>query len=210
MSSPGVKVCGVTRVEDARLAVQLGAELIGLNFWPGSPRFLSMEAAIPIAAAVGGRARLVGVWVDPSRQEVAAKAKTLSLDLFQFHGAEDPLSVDWFPGRVIQAIRVGPGLRSASLDRYAQAWGFLFDCAPPGVYGGTGESWSYERIAGLETSKPVMLAGGLAPENVARAIARSGADLVDVCSGVEVTPGIKDPDLLRRFFKEVRNVQTRD
>ena len=140
MSPPGVKVCGVTRVADARLAVELGAEFIGLNFWPGSPRFLSKEAAMPIAAAVGGRARLVGVWVDPSREEVAATAKSLSLDLFQFHGAENPLAIDWFPERVIQAIRVSPDLESASLDKYARAWGFLFDCAPPGIYGGTGKS----------------------------------------------------------------------
>lgn len=210
MSSPGIKICGVTRVEDARLAVELGAEFIGLNFWPRSPRFLSVEAAKPIAAAVAGQARLVGVWVDPSPAEVASMAEILSLDLFQFHGDGDPRAIDWFPERVIQAIRVGPDVESINLDKYGRAWGFLIDCAPPGVYGGTGESWSYERIAGLETSKPVLLAGGLDPENVAVAIAESGVDLVDVCSGVEAAPGIKDPDLLERFFKEVRNVQTRD
>ena len=206
ISSTGVKICGVTRVEDARLAVELGAEFIGLNFWPRSPRFLSAEAAIPIANAVAGRACLVGVWVDPSRKEVEAMAKAVSLDLFQIHGDDKPLAIDWFPERVIKAFRVRPDLESIDLDRYGQAWGFLFDCAPPGVYGGTGESWSYERIADVDTSKPVMLAGGLAPENVAAAIEQSGADLVDVCSGVEAAPGIKDPDLLERFFKEVRNV----
>ena len=210
MSSPGIKICGVTRVEDARLAVELGAEFIGLNFWPRSPRFLSVEAAMPIAAAVAGRTRLVGVWVDPSREEVASISETLSLDLFQFHGDQDPRAINWFPERVIKAVRVGPDLESVRLDQYGQAWGFLLDCAPPGVYGGTGESWSYERIAGLETSKPVLLAGGLDPENVAAAIAESGVDLVDVCSGVEAAPGIKDPDLLKRFIREVRNVQTRD
>jgi len=210
MRPPGIKICGVTRVEDARLAVELGAELIGLNFWPQSPRFLSVEEARPIVEVVQGRVRLVGVWVNPTREEVAATARDLSLDLLQFHGDDDPAAIDWFPDRVIKAVRLGPDPASVRLDRYERAWGFLFDCAPVGVYGGTGKSWSYERIASLETSKPVLLAGGLGPENVAAAVVQSGADFVDVCSGVEAAPGIKDPDLLEEFFKEVRNVQTRD
>jgi len=146
---------------------------------------------------------------DPSRF-LSHLDDDLSLDLLQFHGDDDPATSDWFPDRVIQAIRLGPELESVRLGRYDQAWGFLVDCAPSGVYGGTGKSWSYERIAHLETSKPVLLAGGLRPENVGTAIVQSGAELVDVCSGVEAAPGIKDPDLLERFFKEVRNAQTRD
>ena len=133
MSVPGVKICGVTRAEDAHLAVELGADFIGLNFWPRSPRFVTAATAEEIATAVAGRALLVGVWVDPSREEVVARAKSLSLDLFQFHGTENSLAVGWFPERVIQAIRVNPDLESASLDKYARAWGFLFDCAPPGI-----------------------------------------------------------------------------
>jgi phosphoribosylanthranilate isomerase len=159
---------------------------------------------------IKGRARSVGLWVSPVREEVAALDEYLSLDLLQFHGDEEPAAADWFPDRVIQAIRLGPDRESVRLEGYDSAWGFLFDCAPPGVYGGSGKSWSYERIAHLEASKPVLLAGGLDPENVASAIIRSGADFVDVCSGVEASPGIKDPDLLARFFKEVRNAQTRD
>lgn len=210
MKRPGVKICGVTRVEDARLAVEMGAELIGLNFWPQSPRFLSLEAARPIVEEIVGQARSVGVWVNPTRREVTALDEDLSLDLLQFHGDQDPAAVDWFPDRVIKAIRVGPDLDTDRLGEYPRAWGFLFDCAPSGVYGGTGISWSYERIAELQSSKPVLLAGGLDPDNVGAAVVESGADFVDVCSGVEAAPGIKDPDLLQRFIREVRNVQTRD
>ena len=210
MRHPGVKICGVTRVQDARLAVDLGADLIGLNFWPRSPRFVPIELARPIVDAVRGRALTVGVWVNPTREKVVEIDEELSLDLHQFHGDEEPAACSWFPDRVIRAIRLAPDWDAISLDEYDRVWGFLFDCAPSDVHGGTGISWSYERIANLETSKPVLLAGGLGPENVAAAIARSGADIVDVCSGVEAVPGTKDPDLLERFLREVRNVQTRD
>ncbi len=205
----GVKVCGVTRVEDAMLAVELGADFIGLNFWPRSPRYLTLEAARPIVEAVRGPTSLVGVWVDPDRHEVASVDLELQLDLLQFHGDLEPGSVSWFPGRVIKALRVDPDFGENSLLQFDEAWGFLFDRAPAGVFGGTGESWSYERIADLETPKPVLLAGGLNPTNVAAAIAASGADIVDVCSGVEVRPGIKDRALLVRFMEEVGNAKDR-
>ena len=208
--APGVKVCGVTRVEDAALAVELGADFVGLNFWPRSPRYLTPEAARPIVEAVRGRTRVVGVWVDPDRQEVQSVDDALRLDLLQFHGDRVPGSVSWFPERVIKALRVGADFSEDDLCQFDQAWGFLFDHAPAGVFGGTGESWSYERIADLETPKPVLLAGGLNAENVVAAITASGADIVDVCSGVEISPGIKDRALLVRFMDEVGNVKDRD
>lgn len=210
MTSPKVKICGVTRVEDAELAVEEGAEYVGLNFWPRSSRFLTLELARPIAEAIAGKTKLVGVWVDPDREEVANFAATLSLDLFQFHGDREPTSVSWFPGQVIKALHAGADFDGGDLERFEDAWGFLVDCAPAGIFGGTGRSWSYERIAVLETPKPVMLAGGLDPDNVARALVASGAGIVDVCSGVEAEPGVKDPELLKRFIREVRNVKSRE
>lgn len=210
MTPPRVKICGVTRVQDALLAVDQGAEFVGLNFWPRSPRYLTLEAARPIAEAIGGKTRLVGVWVDPDRDQAATFGSELGLDLYQFHGDEEPASVGWFPGRVIKALRVGAGFDGGQLGRFEEAWGFLFDCAPAGTFGGTGRSWSYDRIAVLETPKPILLAGGLNPGNVARAVAASGADIVDVCSGIEAGPGIKDSELLEQFFREVRNVESRE
>lgn len=208
MSRAGIKICGITRSEDARLAVDLGADYLGLNFWPRSPRFVSRRQALRVVEAVRGQVRLVGLWVAPTHQEVAAVDKELGLDLLQFHGQESPDALDWFPDRVIQAIRIDPTSATVQLDEYERAWGFLFDCAPVGEFGGTGKSWPYERIAHLETAKPVLLAGGLSPDNVATAITRSGADIVDVCSGVESGPGIKDPGLLERFIREVHHART--
>ena len=210
MSRVGIKICGITRSEDARLAVGLGADYLGLNFWPRSPRFISRSQALRIVEAVRGQVRLVGLWVAPTQQEVAAVDQELGLDLLQFHGHESPEALEWFPDRVVQAIRIDPDSASIQLDEYGRAWGFLFDCAPVGEFGGTGKSWPYERIANLETAKPVLLAGGLSPNNVATAINRSGADIVDVCSGVESVPGIKDPGLLQQFIREVRHAKTED
>jgi len=200
-----VKICGITRARDARLAVDLGAEFVGLNFWPGSPRCLSIDDAAPIVEAVRGQATLVGVWVDAPPDQVSSTVESLGLDLLQFHGDEGPDSLEAFSGRVIKAFRVGSQFDPARLASYESAWGFLFDCARPGQYGGTGLAWPYERIAGLKTTKPVMVAGGLGSHNVVEAVRRSGADIVDVCSGVEKRPGIKDETRMRRFFEEVHN-----
>lgn len=210
MTSPKVKICGVRQVEDAELAVAEGAEFVGLNFWPQSSRYLSLETARPIAEAIAGKTTLVGVWVDPDRDEVETFASQLGLDLFQFHGDGEPTSTSWFPGRVIKAMSIGADFDDSNLEEFADAWGFLVDCAPAGVFGGTGRAWPYERIAVLETLKPVLLAGGLDTENVARALVASGADIADVCSGVEAKPGVKDPELLKRFIREVRNVEIRE
>ncbi len=208
MTRPGVKICGVTRVEDALLAVELGAQLIGLNFWPRSPRFLTVSEARRIVVAISGRARIVGLWVDPQRQQLQAAVRELSLDLIQIHGQTSAAVVDWLPDRVIRALKIDAQGPLPSPTPGERVWGYLFDCAPVGVYGGTGVPWSYERIASLETGKPVMVAGGLHPGNVAHALKVSGADYADVCSGVESAPGIKEPELMRQFIREVQNVQT--
>lgn len=208
MSSVAVKICGITRVVDARLAVDLGACYLGLNFWPRSPRFVTSETALEIAAAVRGEVQLVGVWVAPERAAVEATVEAVGLDLLQFHDATDPRAPGWFPHRVIQALRPIGDFDHAVLEQYGEVWGFLFDPAPAGVHGGSGRSWAYERIANLATTKPVLLAGGLGPGNVADAVRRSRARIVDVCSGVEAAPGVKDARLMEKFFLEVQNAQS--
>lgn len=197
-----VKICGVTRVEDAILAVDLGATLLGLNFWPRSPRYLEIERAREIADAVRGRVRLVGVFVDAPRAEVEEVDRALGLDLIQFHGDEGPGFVEAWGERAIKVFRLNGPPRAEDLDAYRRVWGFLFDVRHPD-YGGTGVAWEYATLAGLGAARPFLVAGGIGPDNARRALADSGARGIDVCSGVESAPGIKDPHRLQRLFSEV-------
>ena len=205
-----IKVCGVTRVDDANAAVDFGVDYLGLNFWPGSPRCVDVHAASRIAAAVIGQVSLVGLWVDPTIDEMESVARVVDLDYFQIHGQESPELIDRFAEKTIKAFRVVEEFGSEDLRPSARVWGFLFDCAPAGSHGGSGRSWPYERIAHLKPARPAFVAGGLTPSNVGRAVRKSGLTRVDVCSGVESQPGIKDRELLKRFVEEVRNVSQKD
>lgn len=197
---PLIKICGITRREDAVLAAELGADLIGLNFWPGSPRRVSVEEARRITGALDGRTRVVGVFVDAPRLEIAATAEAVGLDLVQFHGDEPPESVAAFGVLALKAFRVAGSIEPAALAAHPDAWGFLFDVHRAGRYGGTGEAWDWARIAALVDRRPRLVAGGIRPDNARRAIAESRASGIDVCSGVEARPGVKDPALLRSLF----------
>jgi len=208
--APKVKICGVTTPADARLAVELGADLIGLNFHAPSPRCVTPSQGRDIASAVAGRAKVVGVFVNRPTEELKGIVETVPLDLIQFHGDEGPEEIEPWGRRALKVFRIGDSFEPDRLARYPGVWGFLFDCRDEEVYGGSGRSWNYDTIAGLDArGKPVLLAGGLKPENVRAALQRSGADGVDVCSGVEKAPGVKDAELLRWFFREV-NHETRE
>jgi phosphoribosylanthranilate isomerase len=218
VSRPLVKVCGVTSAGDAIAAVELGADLVGLNFHPPSPRFVATERAAEIAAAVrraaAGRAearpvRLIGVFVDLPRREVLAIDAAVGLDLVQLHGDETADEVAAFGGRALQVFRLPPAAAppaaelAARLAAHPAAWGFLFDVRHESLYGGTGESWRWSAVAGLRDPRPRLVAGGIGPENVRRALAESGATGVDVCSGVESAPGVKDRGRMERLFAEL-------
>lgn len=208
---PQVKVCGITSVHDARLAVEMGAAYLGLNFYAGSPRFLSIERARGIADAVEGRALLVGVFVNAPAPQVGDIAGAVGLDLLQFHGDESPEMIAPFAGRAIKAFRGTTG----EADCFPEAWGFLFDAPKPAAsssspLGGTGRAWDYSSLAPLVSRvgfRPVFVAGGIGPDNVLAALAQSGASFVDVCSRVECSPGVKDPDLLSRLFSEIASYE---
>lgn len=202
-SQPAVKICGVTRVEDAERAVALGASYLGLNFHPPSPRYLEPEAARRIADAVRGRAELVGVFVNRPPAALEEIGQRVGLDLYQLHGDESPEQVGALASRAIKAFRIGPDWSAEELDAYRGVWGFLLEQRHPRLYGGAGESWDYRRIGQVRTDKPVFVAGGIGPENARRAWSESGAWGVDVCSGVESEPGLKDPALLTRLFEEL-------
>ncbi|HLX08004.1 MAG TPA: phosphoribosylanthranilate isomerase [Thermoanaerobaculia bacterium] len=222
-----VKICGVTDVAGALLSAELGADYLGLNFWPGSPRCLGVQQAREIAMAVRAaapRVSLVGVFVNPDAAAVEATAAAVGLDLVQFSGDEPPAVVRQFAARALKALRAPD---AAAALAYGDCWGLLLD-SPAGAvlpgellagqaYGGTGRAWDYAAgvaaISGRAAGEPggevrrLFLAGGLGPANVRRVVASLRPFAVDVCSGVEAAPGRKDPRLLRQLFEEVRNGQ---
>lgn len=198
MSRPRVKICGVTRVADAELAVDLGADFLGLNFYPASPRCIDLATAGRIAAAVAGRARLVGVTVNAPARRIEELLRLV--ELIQFHGEEGPEILRPWAARAIKVLR--PEAEEPDpAGRYPDVWGFLLEPRRPG-YGGSGQPWDYAAAARPDTTRPVFVAGGITPENVRAAAA--GAWGVDVCSGVESKPGVKDAGRMKRLFSELR------
>ena len=198
-----VKICGVVDPENARVAAEMGADFLGLNFYPRSPRYVEVERAREIASAVQGtEVKLVGVFVNRPAREVEEIESEVGLDLLQFSGDEAPGDVPW-PGRSIKAFRGMDGTRG-----WEDAWAWLFDAPHGSLYGGTGMAWNFQDVAGIAGERRVFVAGGLGPDNVRQAIEASRPFAVDVCSRVESAPGIKDPELLLRLFQEVRNAQS--
>lgn len=199
-----IKICGVTRVEDALAAVALGADMIGLNFYPPSPRSLTLEHAQEIRRAIGRRCEVVGVFVNAEREYIAERLGALGLDLIQFHGDESEAALAGWPVRVIRAIRL-KGEPTAELIARTRADYVLLDTFHPQLFGGTGKTRELDGLKGRELSR-IFISGGLTPENVAAAAAlRPYA--VDVASGVESAPGIKDPLKLRSFIVNAKSTR---
>ena len=202
-----VKICGITNLEDAEEAVRLGAWAVGLNHHPDSPRFCPPEAAAQIGAALKRRCEVAGVFVNHTLDEVARAADEERLSLLQLHGEEGPAFCAEAARRtgckVIKALRV----RSAADIRAAEVFRtdfHLLDAHRPGTPGGTGERFDWELAAQRRSQVPLILAGGLTPDNVGEAIAMARPFAVDVASGVEAEPGRKDPALLAAFFEGAR------
>ena len=206
-----IKFCGITRLEDAELAVANGAWAVGLIFWPNSPRRAEPGAAAEIAAAVKRRAEVVGVFVNAALDYVAEIADGVGLTMIQLHGEEGPAYCSEAARRtgckVIKAARVRSGADVRALASFHTDY-HLLDSYTAGVPGGTGESFSWELARGYRRPAhpvPVILSGGLTSDNVADAIAAVHPYAVDVASGVELSPGRKDPDKLAAFAAAVRS-----
>ncbi len=204
-----VKVCGITRPEDAELAVELGAWALGFILWPASPRAADPAEAAGIARALRRRAELVGVFVNASLDEIAQAAEALHLSHVQLHGDEGPSFCAEVARRtgakVIKAVRVASAADLQDLERYHTDF-HLLDTAARGKRGGTGETWDWALAARRRRKIPAILSGGLTAENVAAGIAAVEPYAVDVASGVEAAPGIKDPAKLAEFMAAAASV----
>jgi phosphoribosylanthranilate isomerase len=197
-----VKICGVRRPEDARAAVLAGADFLGLNFDPASPRSVSLEEARAVAAAVPGTP-LVGVFVDARRADVVAAAHEVGLALLQFHGDEDPTYCEGWTLPVIKALRVRPGATAGPLAaRYATAY-LLVDRFVEGLAGGTGVPLDPGAAQGVDPAR-LFFAGGLRPDTVAAVVRVVRPFAVDVASGVEESPGRKDHAKVEEFIRRAK------
>lgn len=206
-STPKIKFCGITALEDAELAARAGAWAIGLIFWPRSPRRCEPDAAVEIGGSLKRRLEVVGVFVNATLDEIAATADAASLTIVQLHGDEGPSFCDEVRRRtgckVIKAVRVQSGADIQALAPFHTDY-HLLDSHRPGAPGGTGETFAWELARSHRGRLPVILSGGLTPDNVAEAIAVVRPFAVDVASGVELEPGRKDPDKLEAFAAVVR------
>ena len=200
-----VKICGVTDPANAVAAVDAGADYLGLNFYPGSPRFVTVERALEIAGAVAGRVPLVGVFVNAPADRIEEIAGRVGLAVVQLSGDEGPEAVAPFAARALKAFRTGGLARRDEIAGYGNLWGVLIDAPHGTLYGGTGAAWDYASVSALEGTRRLFLAGGIGPDNARRAVASVRPYAIDVCSRVESSPGIKDRELLRVLFQEVRN-----
>ncbi|HKA65264.1 MAG TPA: phosphoribosylanthranilate isomerase [Methyloceanibacter sp.] len=207
-----VKICGVRTREIVDTAVDAGADYIGLVFFPKSPRYVEPDAARQLAALAVGRAETVAVLVDPDDALIDEILATVRPGLLQLHGSETPDRVAEVEAR--SGLRVIKAIGVASADDVSKAAAYrgiadmiLFDAKAPAdskLPGGHGLAFDWRALGGPSVERPLALSGGLTPDNVSKALAITGASLVDVSSGVERAPGEKDPDLVRRFIQAAK------
>jgi phosphoribosylanthranilate isomerase len=201
-----VKVCGITSYADAEMALDQGVDAVGFNFFPSSPRYIRPEDARAIIRRLPPFAVAVGLFVNiPEIARVAEIARTAGVQVLQLHGDETPeycreLS-DW---PLIKALRIGGSGIPENLEEYC-VQSFLLDAREDTLFGGTGKSFDWRLAQGIQRQHPIILAGGLRPDNVREAMRIVEPYAVDVCSGVESAPGKKDPAKLIEFMNEVRN-----
>lgn len=208
MSGPTrIKFCGITRLDDARAAAEAGAWALGLIFWPGSRRAVDVAEAQRIGRSLRRQVELVGVFVDQTLDEVAEIAEAVPLSIVQLHGDEGPRYADEVGRRtgakVMKAVAVHHGGDVEHLAAFPSDL-HLLDAHDPALRGGTGRTFDWDLVRLRRSEVPLVLAGGLTAENVGEAIGKVRPFAVDVASGVESAPGVKDPDKLRAFAEAVR------
>jgi phosphoribosylanthranilate isomerase len=206
--APRIKICGLTSPQAAEHAVEAGAWAIGMNFWPRSPRVVGLQAAAEIAAPVRRHCELVGLFVNATLDEVVGTAEAVGLTWVQLHGSEGPSFCEAVGRRagvkVIKAARVQARADIQAIDAFRNVDAHLLDAYRAGVPGGTGETFDWALARERRSEVPLVLAGGLTPDNVATGIEQTRPWAVDVSSGVESAPGVKDPARVEAFVAAVR------
>lgn len=206
-----VKVCGITNLEDALVAATSGADALGFNFWPPSARYLEPSVAAAMVAHLPPFVTPVGVFVDAKPEQVEAIARRTGIRAVQLHGEESPEEAARLGARgltVLKAFRVGSSFRPRDLRRYPGVSAFLLDAEVKGRRGGTGQTFNWKQAQAARRYGRIFLAGGLTPENVVEAIGQVLPYGVDVCTGVEREPGLKDHGRLREFIARAKGVAT--
>lgn len=204
MNSVRIKVCGITRAEDAAVAQSLGIDALGFVFVQRSKRVVTVSRAAVICQSVGPFLVKVGLFLNPPRQEVLAALSAIPDLLPQFHGTESASFCDSFARPYIKAIGVASGIPDAGdLQQYKHATGFLFDSNAAGELGGTGHTFNWQKLQRY-SGKPLILAGGINSDNVAEGLQLVRPYGVDVSTGVEESPGVKSAVLLKQFVRSAR------
>lgn len=203
MSKTRVKICGITRLQDALDAIDAGADALGFVFYEPSPRYIAPESAASIIAQLPPFVTTTALFVNETEAQVKAIAELTGIDILQFHGDETPEYCRQFSRPYFKALRMSPDISVAmEVQRYAESRAILLDAYRPGVPGGTGEAFDWDRIPS-NLSKPLILAGGLDQDNVYQAITQVTPFAVDVSGGVELSKGLKDRSKIQQFMKEV-------
>jgi phosphoribosylanthranilate isomerase len=200
-----VKICGITSVDDALVAVKAGADAIGLVFYEPSPRCVNIEQAEAIARAVGPLVTVVALFVNASSDVIENILKRVPIHVMQFHGDEPAEFCEQFSRPYLKALRMHEDLDvDETIGLFSSASGILLDAYTPGVPGGTGETFDWQRVP-KDSGRPIILAGGLNPENIRRAVAETSIYGVDVSGGVERAPGIKDAQKIESFIQAAKS-----
>lgn len=205
-----VKICGFTQVADAKVASNLGVDAIGLVFYPPSPRNVEIDQALEISKAASPFVTIVALFVDPERRFVDEVIRRVPIDLIQFHGDEPAEFCDSFSVPYIKAIRMHDEVDLNEIEQqYSSAKGVLLDAWHPSEKGGTGEQFDWKRIP-AEFTLPIILAGGITPDNVGIAIEASHPFAVDLSSGVEQSKGLKDHAKMAKLLTEVNKFECKN
>jgi phosphoribosylanthranilate isomerase len=207
MPSVKVKICGITNIEDAKAAVDMGADILGFNFYAPSPRYLTIEDAVEIIDQLPTFVDTAGVFVNPSAEQMKDITDRGFLNWIQLHGDESPefcSSMSWFHVKTIKAIRVRSAVDIDNMDLYGTD-AVLLDAFDSELYGGTGHTFNWDLVGDIYARR-IILAGGINPDNAAAAV-KTGVYAIDVCSGIEASPGKKDHNKMKQLFDNIQHVR---